>query len=100
MFGKITVTRCKEYVFVGMDIKCIDNGRVRILMKSHITESTYVFKSFGRKIFSSTNTPENKDLFENNNEKTSSILNDEEVEHFHRIVSKLLYVSKRARVYI
>ena len=38
-FGKITITRGKYHVFVGMDIKFLENGKVQIFMKDYITES-------------------------------------------------------------
>ena len=45
-FGKMTVTRGKDHVFVGIYMKFLDNGKVRILMKEYITEDIDVIKSF------------------------------------------------------
>ena len=91
------ITRGKEYVFVVITIEFIDNGRLG-MTKYYLTESIEVFESFSRKITISANTPAKKDLFEKDNENTSSILNEDKVNTFHHIVSKLLYVSKRTRL--
>ena len=41
--GQINVTRWKDHAFVGMDIKFLEDGRVKILMKNYITESIDMF---------------------------------------------------------
>ena len=59
-FGKMTINRGKEHVFVGMHVKFIDKGIVIILMKDYITESIEVFKYLGNKIITNTNTPDKR----------------------------------------
>ena len=56
----MTVTRGKDHVFVGMDIKFLENGKVQMCMKDYITESIEVFEFFGEKITKSANTPAKK----------------------------------------
>ena len=56
-FGKMTVTRQKDHIFVGMDIKFLENGKLRIFMKDYITESINVFDSFSKRITKCANTP-------------------------------------------
>ena len=56
-FGKMTVTRGKEYIFVGMTIQFINKGRVSIIMKGYITESVEVFESFCDTIVTAVNSP-------------------------------------------
>ena len=38
-FGKMTLKRGKEHVFVGMNITFIGDGRVRLTMKSYLEEA-------------------------------------------------------------
>ena len=59
-FGKLMVTRGKEHVFVGMNIKFIDKGKVSILVKGYITESVEVFDIFGNTIVAPINSPAKK----------------------------------------
>ena len=97
-FGKITITRGKYHVFVGMDIKFLENGKVRIFIKDCITESMEMFDMFGEKITKSANTPTKKNSCNKDEEEYSKLLGDTKVEVFHHMVSKLLYISKRERV--
>ena len=82
-----------------MDVKLVNEYRVIILMKGNLTENIEAFESFiGNIISSSTNIPTKKDMFEKDSDETSNALDEEKADAFHHIVSKLLYVSKRARV--
>ena len=96
--GKMTVTRGKEHVFVGMDIKFINKGRVIILMKDYLTERIEVFETPRKNIINSVNTPAKKDLFNRDDNENLKALDEEKADTSHHIVSKLLYISKRERV--
>jgi hypothetical protein len=92
-FGKMTVTRGKEHVFLGMDIVFRDDGTASVKMKSYIKEAIAEFRS---DISCIAATPARKDLFMVND--TSGLLTAEDRETFHSVVAKLLYVSKRGRL--
>jgi len=92
-FGKMTVTRGKHHVFLGMDITLKDDdGTVTILMKEYLKEA---IADSGMDASKVAPTPTKKDLFTVDN--GSEQLNKQQGEFFHSIVAKLLYVSKRAR---
>ena len=55
----MTVTRGTDQTFIGMDIKFLENGKVRIFMKYYIIESIEVFECFGQRITNCTNAPTN-----------------------------------------
>jgi hypothetical protein len=92
-FGKMTVTRGKHHVVLGMDITFDDNdGTVTILMKEYLKEA---ITDSGMDVSKVASTPANKDLF--TVDDVSEQLDKRQGEIFHSIVAKLLYVSKRAR---
>ena len=92
-FGKMTVTRGKHHVFLGMDITFNDNdGTVTILMKEYLKEA---IADSGMDASKVAPTPAKKDLF--TVDDVSEQLDKRQGEIFHSIVAKLLYVSKRAR---
>jgi hypothetical protein len=89
-FGKMTVTRGKHHVFLGMDITLNNNdGTVTILMKEYLKEA---IADSGMDVAP---TPAKKDLF--TVDDGSDQIDKRQGEIFHSIVAKLLYVSKRAR---
>ena len=92
-FGKMTVKRGKEYVFVGMNISFIGDNKVKLTMKNYLEEA---IQTFGEDILAGAATPANRNLFVVNNDLPS--LETERAEIFHHVVAKLLYVAKRARV--
>jgi hypothetical protein len=92
-FGKMTVTRGKEHVFLGMHIKFHDDGTVSIKMKDYIKEA---IADFGEDITRSAATPATRKLFEI--DETSEVLSVGDSEIFHSVTAKLLYVSKRSRL--
>ena len=57
-----------------------------------------MFESIGEGIKKYVNTPANRDLFNKDEDRLSKLLDDKKAESFHHVVSKLLYVSKRARL--
>ena len=92
-FGKMTVTRGANHVFLGMDIRFAKDRTVKIKMKEYIKEA---IADFGENISKIAATPAKKDLFDI--DETSGELTTKDRETFHSIVAKLLYVSKRARL--
>jgi hypothetical protein len=92
-FGEMTVTRGKEHVFLGMNIKFNEDGTATIKMKEYIQEA---IADFGEDITRTAATPAKRDLFEVNEE--SPALKGEKRETFHSVVAKLLYVSQRGRM--
>jgi hypothetical protein len=92
-FGKMTVTRGKEHVFLGMNINFHENGTASIKMREYIKEA---ITDFGESITKSATTPAKKNLFEIDEESEKLTINNSEI--FHSVVAKLLYVSKRGRL--
>jgi hypothetical protein len=92
-FGKMTVTRGNEHIFLGMKITMNQNGTVTINMKDYVMEA---IKECKDDISKSATTPAKKDLFETND--NSELLVKEKAELFHSVVAKLLYISKRGRI--
>jgi hypothetical protein len=92
-FGKMTVTRGKEHVFLGMNIDFHENGTASIKMKEYIREA---IQDFGEEITKTATSPAQKNLFEIDEE--SGLLSVADSETFHSVVAKLLYVSKRGRL--
>jgi hypothetical protein len=92
-FGKMTVTRGKEHVFLGMNITFHDDGTVSVKMKEYIKEA---IDDFGEDIIRSAATPAKKNLFDV--DETAEPLSRKKRENFHSVVAKLLYVSKRSRL--
>ena len=95
-FGKMTVKRGKTHTFVGMDIEFTSKGTVSILMKEYIKECMDAYEEAGGEVKGRGNTPATDTLFILDEE--SEQLDENKSEVFHHIVSKLLYVSKRARI--
>jgi hypothetical protein len=89
-FGKMTVTRGKDHVFLRMDIKFHADGTASIKMKDYIKE---VIANFGEPVLRSATTSARKNLFDIDD--TSGELSDAGQETFHSVVAKLLYISKR-----
>jgi hypothetical protein len=92
-FGKMTVTRGKKHVFLGMDIEFHEDGTTTIKMKDYIKEA---IADFGESIVRQAATPAKKNLFDI--DEHSESLTSPERDTFHSIVAKLLYVSKRCRL--
>jgi hypothetical protein len=91
-FDKMVVTRGKVHVFLGMQITLRADRSVEILMKDYLSEA---IADFGEPITVSTTTPAKKTLFDVDDSQKELPVPKKEV--FHRIVAKLLYVSKRGR---
>jgi hypothetical protein len=92
-FGKMTVTRGKEHVFLGMHITYLDNGTAEIRMKDYLEEA---IDEFRESICKSVTSPAKRDLFEVSAD--SALLDKTKAEHFHSVAAKLLYVSHRGRM--
>ena len=67
-------------------------------MKDYLTECIESYEEINGPINGSANTPAKHDLFHTNNQ--AQPLDERRKTVFHHIVSKLLYVSKRAQIYI
>ena len=92
-FGRMTVTRGMEHVFLGMHIKYTGKGTAVITMKQYLQEA---LSESGMNITRSAATPALKDLFDV--DEHSPLLERGDAESFHSVTAKLLYVSTRARV--
>jgi hypothetical protein len=92
-FGKMTVTRGKEHMFLGMKIRYTEQRTAIITMKQYLQEA---ISESGLNITKKVATPARKYLFDV--DETSPPLNKEEGEAFHSVVVKLLFVSLRARM--
>jgi len=79
-----------------MDFSLTNDGKVKIFMKDYITECIETFEETGDTVKGKENSPATDTLFEIKSE--SPELGENKSEIFHHIVSKLLYVSKRARI--
>jgi hypothetical protein len=93
-FGKMTVTRGMEHMFLGMNIRYTGKGTAVITMKEYLKEALLL--ESGMNITQGAATPSQRNLFEV--DEQSPRLKGDEAEAFHRVVAKLLYVSIRARV--
>ena len=91
-FGKMTVKRGKEHVFLGMDIRYMPNGTAEITMRDYLEEA---IAESGLDIKRTEASPARRDLFELC-DKSEALLKSE-AESFHHVVAKLLYVATRAR---
>jgi hypothetical protein len=92
-FGKMTITRGKEHVFLGMNIRYTGSGTAVITMKDYLKEA---IQESGMKITRIASSPANKTLFDVDD--GADLLEKGEAEMFHSVVAKLLYVSIRARM--
>jgi hypothetical protein len=91
-FGKMTVVRGKDHVFLGMKITLNNDGTVKINMRDYIVEA---IKDFQVDVSKSATSPAKKSLFEI--DKESPLLTKVMSDRFHSVVAKLLYISKRGR---
>jgi Reverse transcriptase (RNA-dependent DNA polymerase) len=92
-FGKMTVTRGDEHVFLGMKITYVKrNGIAEITMREYLEES---ISEPGLNISRVAASPAKRDLFEVDEGATA--LERQAADAFHRVAAKLLYVSLRAR---
>ena len=93
-FGDLTITRGNEFDFLGMKIKLDrENKQVKILMTDQIEEA---LEMLDEELKKSVTRPAYTDLFETYDEN-SIPLEKERKDKFHSIVSKLLFITKRAR---
>jgi hypothetical protein len=92
-FGKMTVVRGKENVFLGMKIRCNDNGTATIIMKDYLKEA---MEESGLDIVREAATPATRELFEV--DPNAESLPRDRAERFHSVTAELLYVAIRARM--
>ena len=95
-FGKITVKQGKSHTFMRMNIEFTKKRIVTIFMKDYIKECKEAYKEAGGKISGRSNILATDTLFWIDD--TSKQLNNNRSEVFYYIVSKLLYMSKWARI--
>jgi hypothetical protein len=88
----MTVTRGRDHVFLGMEIKFLDDGKLSICMTEYVKDA---IDDFQEDVSRSAVTPANKNIFEIND--AAPLLDKERSDRFHRVVAKLLYVSHRGR---
>ena len=89
----MTVTRGREHVFLGMNIKFNDEeGTATIGMKEHVQEAVDDFPEVLKRKVS---TPAKKDLFTIDPE--SPPLDESRGKIFHSLTMKLMYVCQRSR---
>jgi hypothetical protein len=91
-FGKMTVSRGKEHVFLGMNFVFNGDETVTVTMKGYLEEAIEESKLSINKQAAS---PAKNNLFDI--DEKSPLLSITDSETFHSIVAKLLYVSLRAR---
>ena len=91
-FGKMSVTRGDEHVFLGMKLRFPGDGTVRIMMKEYIEEAIVLF---GEKLDRIVASPATSSLFIL--DPKAKPLPVDRRERLHRIVGKLLWVCKRGR---
>jgi Reverse transcriptase (RNA-dependent DNA polymerase) len=92
-FDKMTVTRGKEHVFLGMNIRYTEERTAVVTMKQYLQEA---LDECGMEITREAATPARKNLFDV--DAASKTLGQAESERFHHTVAKLLYVAIRARM--
>ena len=91
-FGKMTVKRGPEHVFLGMKIVYTKNGTAEIIMRDYLEEA---ITESELDVTRSATTPARRNLFDINDNATP--LKKKHADIFHSVVAKLLYVSIRAR---
>ena len=91
-FGKMTVTRGRKHVFLGMEIDFLGDGRLSIGMQEYVKDA---IAEFQENVSRPAVTPANKNIFEIN--ENAPLLDKEHSDRFHRVVAKLLYTSHRGR---
>jgi hypothetical protein len=92
-FGKLTVTRGKEHIFLGMHIRYTEERTAEITMKDYLLEA---IDECGLEITRIASTPAKRTLFKVSDR--SERLDDKEGQQFHSVTAKLLYVALRARM--
>ena len=92
-FDKMTVTRGREHVFLGMKIRYTGERTAVITMRQYLEEA---LAECGMDITREAKTPAKRCLFDV--DPKSPRLETADAELFHSVSAKLLYVSLRARV--
>jgi Reverse transcriptase (RNA-dependent DNA polymerase) len=86
-FDKMTVTRGREHIFLGMHITYTDQGTAEISMKEYLKEA--ILES-GMDIKQTAATPVGKDMFVV--DELAKPLGTDDADRFHRVVAKLAIV--------
>jgi len=91
-YGKMTITREKIHIYVGIDIEFIDGRKLTLHQRQHLEEC---IEDFGKDVITKVTTSAQRYLFDVSNEL--EILSKEKHERSHSIVQKLLFVGKRSQ---
>jgi Reverse transcriptase (RNA-dependent DNA polymerase) len=91
-FGKMAVTRGKEHVFLGMNIRYTEERTAVITMKEYLREA---ISESGLDIKQTATTPAKRDLLFDVDDSSPG-LNVRDAETLHSVSAKLLYVAIRA----
>jgi hypothetical protein len=92
-FDKMTVTRGKKHVFLGMDITYTEERTAVISMRNYLQEA---IDECGMELGRDASTPAKRTLFDV--DPTATPLTTKAAKTFHSVVAKLLYVATRARM--
>ena len=93
IYSLMTVKRGKKHTYLGMDMGFNERGTVKVSMKGYIDESV---DEFPEDVTTPVVSLEADHMFKINT--SGKRLSEERAILFHRIVTKLLFVSKRARI--
>merc|ERR1711939_953894 len=91
-FGEMKKSYGKKHQYLGMDIDFSNKGEVQISMVPYIQDALEVF---GEDCSAPAKTPATKKLL--NVRPDSEPLPEDKRKLFHKVVAKLLYITKRAR---
>ena len=94
IYGDIKGKRGKQHHYLGMDLNCEDDKKVKASMIPYIEE---IIKNFPEEIGSSTTmAPAAEHLFEIRKKGDAKFIPEEQAMQFHHNVAKLLFKSTRA----
>ena len=92
LYGKMRIQRGKKLEYLGMDLDFSDEGKFKLSMVPYIEDGT---KMFLDDLEGNIKTPAAEHLFEVNEDAEK--LDEERKQHFHTMVARNLFLSKRAR---
>ena len=93
--GKMTVKRGKVYEYLGMRIDYSEPGKAKVRMLNYVEEILTAFAKADPKATGTKSSAAPENLFVVN-EECEKLSTDKSV-HFHNLVAKTLYTTKRAR---
>ena len=93
-FGKMTVTRGKRHMFVGMDIEFQADGTVALSMEEYIEECVALYEPQ----LKTYKTPATGSLIDDDTPEKAEEQRESDADLFHHATAKLLFAAKRARI--